>query len=138
MVRILMILACFSVFGSAITATQQFHDNAGKEQQLSKANKLFIGRTYNSFINLLQLSYDESEEEEDGTIDDESKIITVFLLNLIACALCCGFVQGVIIVSKKMNVELITLRKNFKQFESLRTFRKLTVTMARQGREFEV
>jgi hypothetical protein len=60
-------------------------------------------------------------------MEDDTKVLTVFVLNVIGCILCCGAIQGVIMISKKMNAELINLRKNYKQYKELikyREFRK--------------
>ena len=56
---------------------------------------------------------------------DESMILTVFLLNIIGCALGCLFIQGVIIVSKRLTLELANLRRNYDQFKSLKKFKEL-------------
>ena len=49
----------------------------------------------------------------------------VFLLNVIGCIVCCGAIQGVIIVSKRTNAELLLLRKHYKEYKSLMNFKDL-------------
>ena len=73
-------------------------------------------------LEFLQLSFDEQEDTEAGT-DDHSKMIVVAVLNLIACALCCAFIQAAIHLSKRLNLRLLTLRKHYSQYESLKMFK---------------
>ena len=61
---------------------------------------------------------------DDDGLEDDSKVLIVFLLNLIGCILCCATLQGVIMLSKKMNAEMIHLRKNYKQYKGLLKFRE--------------
>ena len=72
----------------------------------------------------MQLSNDESGEDDDG-LSDDSKVTLVFLLNVIGCIVCCGAIQGIIVVSKRTNAELIFLRKNYKQYKSLMSLRDM-------------
>jgi hypothetical protein len=81
------------------------------------------GTKYCLFRGFLQLSNDGSGKD-DGGMDDDTKVLTIFLLNLIGCILCCGVVQGVIMLSKRMNAELISLRKNYKQYKELARYRE--------------
>ena len=71
---------------------------------------------------LMQLSDNDSG---DSNLDDETMILTVFLLNVIGCALGCLFIQVVITISKKLTLELAVLRKNYEQFKSLKKFKEL-------------
>lgn len=71
----------------------------------------------------MQISNNGSGVHDDG-LNDERKVLTVFLLNLIACILCCGAIQGIIALSKKMNAHMILLRKNHKQYKGLLKYRE--------------
>lgn len=64
---------------------------------------------------------DVGDVEDD---DQDYRIIDIFILSMIGCALCCGLLQGVLMLSKKMNGELISLRKNYKQHQGLLKFRE--------------
>ena len=77
-------------------------------------------------LEFLQLSYDESDDEDSGT-EDHTKMVIVAVLNLIACALCCAFIQAAIQVSKRLNLKLLTLRKHYSQYESLKMFKDFRV-----------
>ena len=60
----------------------------------------------------------------------------MFLLNVIGCILCCGVIQGVIILSKRMNAELILLRKNYKQYKGLMKFKELRKAYSKEQEAF--
>lgn len=72
-------------------------------------------------IDFLQLSIDETADE---SIVDNSKILSIFFISLTICLICCGVLQIVIILSKRMTAELIALRKNYKQYQGLLKFRE--------------
>jgi hypothetical protein len=77
--------------------------------------------TSNFNIGFLQLSVDA---RSDDSIRDQSQLITILLINLAICLTCCGVLQIVIILSKRMTSELIVLRKNYKQYQGLLKFRE--------------
>lgn len=64
-------------------------------------------------------------------MEDDTKVLTVFLLNVIGCILCCAALQGVIILSKRTNAELINLRKNYKNFIEFKKLSDLRRTFTR-------
>lgn len=72
----------------------------------------------------MQLSNDGSGNDSGG-MDDDSKVLTVFLLNVIGCIVACAAIQGIIILSKRMNNELINLRKNYKTYTEFKKFNDL-------------
>lgn len=80
---------------------------------------LVAGQAASKFLfrGFLQLSNNDSGNDDDG-LEDDTKVLTIFLLNVIGCILCCGLIQGVIMLSKRMNAEIIHLRKNYKQYLS--------------------
>lgn len=79
----------------------------------------------------LQLSNDGSGKDSDG-MDDDTKVLTVFLLNVIGCIICCVALQAIIILSKRTNAELISLRKNYKNFIEFRKLSDLKRTYSRE------
>ena len=64
-------------------------------------------------------------------MEDDTKVITVFLLNVVGCILSCAALQGVIILSKRTNAELINLRKNYKNFIEYKKLSDLKRTYSR-------
>jgi len=84
----------------------------------------------------LQLSNDGSGKDDDG-MDDDSKVLTVFLLNVIGCIIACAVVQGVIIVSKRMNHELINLRKNYLTYSKFKEYNDLKKNHSYEKDAFE-
>lgn len=65
-------------------------------------------------------------------MDDDTKVLTVFLLNVIGCIICCLALQAIIILSKKTNAELINLRKNYKNFIEFKKLSDLKRTYSRE------
>lgn len=92
--------------------------------KISKDNVLFNQA-------FLQLSNDGSGKDNDG-MDDDTKVLTVFLLNVIGCIICCLALQAIIILSKKTNAELINLRKNYKNFIEFKKLSDLKRTYSRE------
>mmetsp|Transcript_16355 Transcript_16355/g.16300 ORF Transcript_16355/g.16300 Transcript_16355/m.16300 type:complete len:89 (-) Transcript_16355:33-299(-) len=84
----------------------------------------------------MQLSNDGSGEDDDG-LEDDTKVLSVFLLNFIFCVICCGMIQGVMVLSKKMNSELNLLRKNYKQYQGYMKFREFRKAYADEQRKRE-
>ena len=95
---------------------------------ISKSNS--VDKKHEKF---LQLSYDQDGQGSDLE-DDDSKIIIIFVLNVIACALSCAFIQGVLIMSKKLNGELLLMRKNYTKYQTLLKFKEFK-TVYKQGEE---
>jgi len=79
----------------------------------------------------MQISNDGSGDDNDG-LDDDTRVIAVFLLNFICCILCCGCIQGIMVLSKNMNSELSQLRKNYKQYHGYLKFREFRKAYARE------
>ena len=86
-------------------------------------------------VSMLQLSDNNSGENNSG-FDDDSRILMLFLLNIIGCALCCGFIQGVIMLSKKLTAYQILLKKNYKKYNSLLRFKEFRNTYCSSDSNF--
>jgi hypothetical protein len=84
----------------------------------------------------LQISIDESKAGKIG-FDDENKIIIIFLLNFLGCLICCGLIQGIIVMSKKLNNYRIRLKKNYRQYKGLLRYREFHQTYIRERDEME-
>jgi hypothetical protein len=82
-------------------------------------------------LDFLQLSQDRSGNDSEG-MEDQTKIATVFLLNIIGCIVVCLGLQVVIILSKKMNQEMITLRKNYLHYLEFKKFTNLKRSLTRE------
>mmetsp|Transcript_14959 Transcript_14959/g.21754 ORF Transcript_14959/g.21754 Transcript_14959/m.21754 type:complete len:123 (-) Transcript_14959:735-1103(-) len=94
----------------------------------SEGRQIFATNSVQANSNFLQLSKD-SEDSEEG-LDDKGRLVTVFVLTFLTCVACCGFVQGVIILSKKLNLHLWSLRSNYFQYKSLLRFKALRMEKA--------
>lgn len=66
----------------------------------------------------LQLSHDHSGENDDGT-KNTSKMVLVFVVSAVICALCCGLIQLILSVSKSYRAKLSYLQKCYKTRENL-------------------
>ena len=78
-------------------------------------------------FNLLQLSDDDSGVNDSG-FDSDTRMLVIFLLNVVACILCCGFIQAVIYVSKLLNMQLLKLQSNYMRYKSLLKFKEFKAT----------
>lgn len=116
------------------STTQYSQDKIGNKVFLELSSQLRgnLQKTenLNKGMNLMQLSNDGSGDNEDG-LDDDTKVLTVFLLNIIACIVCCGFIQLVLMLSKRMNNELSVLRKNYKQYQGFLRFKEFRKAYAK-------
>jgi hypothetical protein len=75
----------------------------------------------------LQISNNGSGVDDDG-LENDSKLISLILLTIIGSIVSCAGLQGIIILSKRMNSEMIQLRKNYKQYKGLLKFREFRNT----------
>lgn len=118
----LFVIFCLTSLLFAYTPLQYTQD--------SKGSKTFLdvlasprGQNHSKFLfrDFLQLSIDGSGKDNEDIADDP-KVLTVFIFNFFACIVCCGFIQGVLVLSKNMIAKLSILRKNYKQYQGFVKF----------------
>ncbi|CAG9321816.1 unnamed protein product [Blepharisma stoltei] len=86
--------------------------------------------------NFMQLSNDDSGEDNDG-LEDDTKILLVFILNAITCVFCCAFLQFILMLSKRMSNELSELKKNYRQHQGFLRFKEFRKAWAKENEASE-
>ncbi|CAG9310843.1 unnamed protein product [Blepharisma stoltei] len=132
-----IILGLLILLISSNASEQYSHDENGNRiyLEISSQTRGDFTKLKNSEKNtptFTQLSNDGSGEDDDG-MEDDTKVITVFLLNILACVLCCGFLQLVLMLSKRMNSELSDMRKNYKQYQGFLRFKEFRRAWAKEN-----
>ena len=78
----------------------------------------------------LQLSIDTDSSQD---LRSDPQILITLGLSFLISIVCCGIMQLIILLSKKMTAEFILLRKNYKQYQGLLKFKEFKSALHSQS-----
>ncbi|CAG9329478.1 unnamed protein product [Blepharisma stoltei] len=88
------------------------------------------GHTHGESTQLANIDNTEENSKND-------KILYTFIFSFVGCVICCGLIQAILILSKRMNGELSSLRRNYKQHQGLLKFREFRYAYEKEKIRYE-
>ncbi|CAG9326318.1 unnamed protein product [Blepharisma stoltei] len=82
--------------------------------------------------NFIQLSSRTSEVNNDNLFH-RNKLAVVGILSFISVLVCCGLIQVVAHLSKRTNIEYLTMKDNYKQYQGLLKFKEFYKSYSKEN-----